>query len=273
MSKKQSSKPLEVKIATVVAVNVVLGSTDMAEAGRLLAEITGGQDDYFDHELAVIDLGQLEQDPSLIDWPALVELLRRSNLNPVAVRHAPASLLPALHQLGLSIDAVAARTAAPNPQQTEKPEKAPEKLPEQAPQAQRQPAATASERKPAPVAAPASPQATCMVIDTPVRSGQRIYARGSDLVVTAIVNAGAELIADGSIHVYAPLRGRALAGASGDAGARIFALAMEPELVSIAGMYRTFEDGLPKDIAQRPAEIRLEQDRLAIRPIGNERGA
>jgi septum site-determining protein MinC len=82
-----------------------------------------------------------------------------------------------------------------------------------------------------------------MIVDTPVRAGQRIYARGADLIITAVVNNGAEIIADGSIHVYAPLHGRALAGASGNAGARIFALSMQPELVSIAGVYRTFDEG------------------------------
>jgi septum site-determining protein MinC len=109
-----------------------------------------------------------------------------------------------------------------------------------------------------------------MMIDTPVRGGQRIYARGADLVVTAVVNAGAELIADGSIHVYAPLRGRALAGASGDVNARIFTLSMEAELVSIAGIYRTFEDGQHKEVARRPAEVRLAGDRLETRAISSE---
>jgi septum site-determining protein MinC len=106
-----------------------------------------------------------------------------------------------------------------------------------------------------------------MIIDTPVRAGQRIYAQGCDLIVTAAVNNGAELIADGSIHVYAPLRGRALAGASGNADARIFALSMEAELVSIAGIYRTFENGLPEGLAQSPAQVRLSGDRLDVTAI------
>ena len=106
-----------------------------------------------------------------------------------------------------------------------------------------------------------------MIIDTPVRAGQRIYAQGCDLVVMAAVNNGAEIIADGSIHVYAPLRGRALAGASGNDGARIFAMSMEAELLSIAGIYRTFENGLPDNIAQRPAQVRLTGDRLDLLPM------
>jgi septum site-determining protein MinC len=103
-----------------------------------------------------------------------------------------------------------------------------------------------------------------MIIDTPVRAGQRVYAHGCDLIVTAAVNNGAELIADGSIHVYAPLRGRALAGASGDSDARIFAMIMEPELVSIAGYYRTFEDGLPRELSQAPGQVRLLGDRIEV---------
>ena len=106
-----------------------------------------------------------------------------------------------------------------------------------------------------------------MVIDLPVRSGQRINARGSDLIVTATVNPGAEVIADGSIHVYAPLRGRALAGASGNAEARIFSLAMAAELVSIAGVYRTFDEGWPKEMAGQPAQVLLKDDKLETRAI------
>ena len=106
-------------------------------------------------------------------------------------------------------------------------------------------------------------------MDKPLRSGQQVYARGGDLVVLAVVSYGAEVIADGSIHVYAPLHGRALAGASGDAGARIFALALEPELVSIAGVYRTFDEGFPAELSRQPAQIRLVGDRIDISSLGS----
>jgi septum site-determining protein MinC len=105
------------------------------------------------------------------------------------------------------------------------------------------------------------------MIDAPVRAGQRIYARDADLVVTAIVNSGAELIADGSIHVYAPLRGRALAGASGDTNARIFAMNMEAELVSIAGIYSTFENGFKPTVFHHPVQVRLVGDRIDVLPV------
>ena len=124
---------------------------------------------------------------------------------------------------------------------------------------------------PAPSAAidkPATVTSTpTMVIESPIRGGQRIYARGGDLVLMGAVNPGAEVIADGSIHVYAPLRGRALAGASGNAEARIFSLAMEAELVSIAGVYRTFDDGWPKNLSKKAAQVSLVNDKLEIVPI------
>jgi septum site-determining protein MinC len=106
-----------------------------------------------------------------------------------------------------------------------------------------------------------------MIIDRPVRAGQQIYAKGGDLVVLEMVSAGAELIADGSIHVYAPLRGRALAGARGNTAARIFVKSMEAELVSIAGVYRTIEQDLPQSIKGKPTQIYLEQERVVMIPL------
>jgi septum site-determining protein MinC len=110
-----------------------------------------------------------------------------------------------------------------------------------------------------------------MVVDKPLRSGQKVYARGADLVVLAPVNQGAEVVADGNIHVYAPLRGKAMAGARGNTAARIFSLCLEPELISIAGVYRTSENPLPADIAGKPAQVRLSseggQDKLLIESL------
>jgi septum site-determining protein MinC len=104
------------------------------------------------------------------------------------------------------------------------------------------------------------PGPATMVIDRPLRSGQKVYARGADLVVLAMVNQGAEVVADGHIHVYAPLRGKAMAGASGNPHARIFSLCLEPELISIAGVYRTSETPLPADIRGKAAQVRLSDD-------------
>jgi septum site-determining protein MinC len=123
--------------------------------------------------------------------------------------------------------------------------------------------------EPAPPAPPPQPSpalsagAKSLLVTQPVRSGTQIYARGSDLVVTAPVSPGAEIMADGSIHVYGVLRGRALAGASGDAEARIFCSRLEAELVSIAGRYLV-SDQLPPEQRGFPVQIALVDDRLTI---------
>ena len=112
---------------------------------------------------------------------------------------------------------------------------------------------------------PAAPPAAAKtrLITEPVRSGTQIYARGSDLVVTAPVSPGAELVADGNIHVYGVLRGRALAGAGGDAAARIFCTRLEAELVSIAGRYLVSEQ-LPAGVQSTPVQVALVDDQLTI---------
>ena len=104
------------------------------------------------------------------------------------------------------------------------------------------------------------------VVDKPLRSGQRIYAKG-DLVVLGLVSYGAEVIAEGNIHIYAPLRGRALAGVHGNHDARIFCTCLEPELISIAGIYRTTENPLPADVLGKPVQIWLDEERLMIEPL------
>ncbi len=244
MPKTKSSKPIEIKISTVVAVSAILRTADLGTLDAEMKKATGGASDYFDHDLAVIDITSFDFSETGIDWPALIGLFKSYSLNPVAVRGAPADMEPDILAHGLSIDTL----AQPRQETREEQPAPPPPVPVQA--------------APAPIAAPSA-----MIIDAPVRAGQRIYARGGDLIVNAIVNNGAELIADGSIHVYAPLRGRALAGASGNVEARIFTLSMEAELVSIAGIYRTFESDLPKDLAKKPAQVRLAGDRIDVLSI------
>lgn len=207
---------------------------------------------FFDNDPAVLDLGKVEADSA--DWAAVKEQLAGASLQLVAVYGGNESLLASARDAGLAvIDAPPVSRAAP---------KAKEEVPvlEAAVEA-----ASAAEAKPAtaePIAAPpANSIAAAMVIDKPLRSGQRIYARGGDLVVLAMVSAGAEVIADGNIHIYAPLRGRALAGAQGDQKARIFTTSFEAELVSIGGVYRTFES--PQQfgkLAGQPVQVSLIAD-------------
>ncbi|EKS68431.1 MULTISPECIES: septum site-determining protein MinC [Caballeronia] len=112
---------------------------------------------------------------------------------------------------------------------------------------------------------PALP-APATIIDRPLRSGQQVYAKG-DLIVLGLVSYGAEVIAEGNIHIYAPLRGRALAGVHGNLDARIFCTCLEPELISIAGIYRTTENPLPADVLSKPVQIWLNEEKLMIEPL------
>ncbi|CAB1370025.1 septum site-determining protein MinC [Denitratisoma oestradiolicum] len=222
-----SAKPIEFKGTSLSVVSVVLNSLDIAILDGAITAMPGGKRRFFDGDAAVLDLSAVATRDSA-DWPALLALLRDYGLQPVAVVNGGAVLGAQAAAVGL-VTLGAGELARPS-------------------------------RKPAAEKAPAPPPvATAMLVDKPLRSGQRLYARGTDLILTAMVSTGAEVIADGSIHVYAPLRGRALAGASGDAGARVFCTCFEAELVSVAGMYRTFEQGLPPQLAKKPVQVRLNQ--------------
>jgi septum site-determining protein MinC len=253
----KTTLPIEIKISTVVAISTILHSADPEAIDSALEQMTGGVSDFFEDEFAVIDVAAIAPEAPGLDWAALVSLLKKYRLNAVAVRGASPAMVEAVRAQGLALDdgssGVRAGGHAAAPPVLAAPELA-------------APAAPPAAAAPEPAAAQA-PAVVPMIIDTPVRAGQRIYARGTDLIVTAVVNNGAELIADGSIHVYAPLNGRALAGASGNADARIFALSMQPELVSIAGVYRTFDEGFPSDLSRQPTQIRLVGDRIDIQSL------
>ena len=102
-----------------------------------------------------------------------------------------------------------------------------------------------------------------MMQSAPVRSGQQIYAENRDLTVLTTVGAGAEVIADGSVHIYGPLRGRALAGAKGNEQARIFCREFHAELVAIAGHYKVLEE-IPKELRGKAVQVWLEDQQLKI---------
>jgi septum site-determining protein MinC len=194
----------------------------------------------------VIDLSQLpgEDVAATLDFTALRTLLARHQTQPIAVRGGSDAQNRAARAAGLSIAAMPVAPPARAP--------APAEAPSPAPQIVRE------------VPVPAN---GTLVIDKPLRSGQQVYARGGDVIVTALVSFGAEVIADGNVHVYAPLRGKAIAGARGDTSARIFTTCMEAQLVAIAGIYRTAEVALPTEIAGKPARISLDGKKIVMEPI------
>ncbi|HYD77567.1 septum site-determining protein MinC [Ramlibacter sp.] len=235
----------EIKSANLPLVALLLKSANLSSlAGELQARF-GDIPDFFDHDPLVIDLAPLPGDAE-VDFAALLPLLRSYRVLPVAVRGGTPAQQEAARAAGL---AQAAEAIAPKP--------APSQPAEQAPVAEAKPAPARTAA--APVESPAEPMPTgALVVDKPLRSGQQVYARGRDLVVMSMVNPGAEVIADGSIHVYAPLRGKAIAGARGNTDARILTLCLEPELLSIAGVYRTSEVPLPAEVLGQPTQVRLD---------------
>ncbi len=242
-AKNNNQKPnaFEIKSADLPLVALILKTSDLSALElQLLAQFgpLSSSPDFFNEDALVIDYGQLPPGSDVFDLPHLVAILRQCKLLAVAVRNAPQSSLLEARRLGL-VEAHEIYVPAP----LAKPQSA----------------------------APVSPlPVPTMVIDKPIRSGQKIYAKGGDLILLSMVNRGAEVVADGNIHVYAALRGKAMAGAKGNTKARIFTLAMEAELVSVAGIYRTAEKAFASDVLGKPAQIRLSddnQEKLLIEPL------
>ncbi|MDY0057576.1 MAG: septum site-determining protein MinC [Methyloversatilis sp.] len=248
MARKPDTSAIELKSATLEAMRAVLRSDDSTAIAAALDARLGSMPGFFSGEPVVIDCGELSAD-ARPDLPAIRDALGRHALTVIAVQTACEASQDEARALGMAVLAADSATHSPP---SPAPDPAPE-VPVAAPAPVAEPVTTSAAEA---VVAP-SPRRT-EIIDKPLRSGQRIYARGCDLVVLAMVSAGAEVIADGNIHVYAPLRGRALAGASGDTEARIFTTCFEAELVSIAGVYRTFEHSASGDLLRRPAHVRLE---------------
>lgn len=263
---------LEIK-GTTLAMTVLqaaLRSADLPSLADSLTDQYGPSSDFFSFEPTVIDLGELPADIEL-DWAGLLPLLRRYQVAPIGVRNASPAQAEAARNVGLIVVEEAETQVRHNPRRAEA------ETPTAAAAAPAQaeldiapanaPANEAPAAAPAPAAAAEAAPSGTLVLDKPLRSGQQVYARGGDLVVLAMVSPGAEVIADGNIHIYAPLRGRALAGARGDANARIFTTCFEAELTSVAGVYRTFEPGSEKSLIGKPVQIRLEGEKLVLEAL------
>jgi septum site-determining protein MinC len=232
----------EIKSASLPLVSFVLKSADITQVAQDLQTRLGDTPDFFDNDAVLVDLQHLEDQGGPLDLPALVQLLRSFRMNPVALRPHNAAHEAAATLAGLFLT-TEARTLPPSPA-TQEVVREVEVIRE--------------------VVREVTSGGSAMVVDKPLRSGQHVYAKGRDLVILAMVNPGAEIMADGHIHVYAPLRGKAIAGAKGDTSARIFTNCLEAELLSIAGVYRTSDIPLPKEVAGKPAQVWLVGDKLAM---------
>ncbi|WP_410498487.1 septum site-determining protein MinC [Chitinibacter sp. S2-10] len=211
-------------------------SIDCDQLQAALQAQLGGADHFLSGEQVVIDFNSLPQIPSAVELVAMMNLLRQFALQPIAAQGGNKDQQVAAREAGLMV------------------------LLESELVPQHTPTLHQSE-----IIAPQG----ATIITRPVRTGQQVYAKGGDLIVLALVSNGAEVIADGNIHVYAPLRGRALAGARGDMNARIFTTCMEAELLSIAGIYRSLDQALPDSIRAKPAQVLLDQEKIVIEALNN----
>jgi septum site-determining protein MinC len=250
---------LELKFGQVGIANLRLNVNDPDALRAEIEQKVAAAPALFGRAPVILDLSRLPQLPNAAEAQALLDAIRAAGMLPVALSYSTTENEVLAKELGLPLlakfravyerksdDGDANMAPAPAPS---RPRTAPNAAPEPAPRT---------------VAAPAS--MTGLQHTKAVRSGQQVYARGRDLIVNAAVGNGAEVIADGSIHIYGRLSGRALAGAQGDASARIYCMDFQAELVSIAGRYRVIED-LPKELRGKPVQAWLDGEKLLIEAL------
>ncbi|MEF3080963.1 septum site-determining protein MinC [Luteimonas sp. SMYT11W] len=241
----------ELKIGQVGIANLRVRTLDVARLAEEMRSRVTRAPKLFDRAAVILDFGGLAELPDTTTARALIDALRDAGALPVALAWGS----PANAALAESLDLpVLSKFRA----QYENADAAPAPAP---PRAAPEPAAAPP---PAAKAAPAAAAVEPGLMQAgSVRSGQQLYAQNRDLTVLSSVGAGAEVIADGSIHIYGPLRGRALAGAQGSATARIFCRSFHAELVAVAGHYKVLDD-IPRELHGKAVQVWLEHDELKI---------
>lgn len=226
---------------SMLAITVLeLAHNDLERLDRQLAEKVAQAPNFFSNTPLVLALDKLPEGEPSLDLAALMTVCRQHGLRTLAVRASREEHISAAQALDLPVlPPSGARERLIEPEPAKPVSKEPEKPAE-------------------PVARPSR------VITTPIRGGQQVYAQGGDLIVLAPVSAGAELLADGNIHIYGPMRGRALAGIKGDRNARIFCQQLGAELLSIAGQYKVAEDLRREPLWAEAVQVSLSADVLNI---------
>lgn len=235
----------EIRFGQVGLVQLRVRRTDTAAIHSEITARLAAAPQLFERAAVCLDLSALEQQPDESTARALLDLIRSAGLLPVGLAFDGTE---AMANLARSLDVPM--------------------LTQFRAQGKTSPALKVADPPPAaPAAAPPDPALPALMQHQPVRSGQRVYARHRDLVVTTVVGAGAEVMADGCVHVYGSLRGRAMAGARGEVTARVFCQEFHAELVSIAGVFRVFET-IPAELAGKPVQAWLDGDDLRFARIG-----
>lgn len=222
-------------------VGLLQGRLHSVDPGALLDELSGRMataPQFFQRTALCLDLAQLGHEPTAAEVRAVMDAVHRVGMITVGIAEGKAAWVAELAR-ALSLP-VLGRPAPPP---------------------KRPPAPDEARPPPRPAALPG------LVHGQPVRSGQKVYARDRDLIVTATVGAGAEVIADGCVHVYGALRGRVMAGTRGDDTARVFCQEFRAELVAIAGIFRVFET-LPPELAGHAVQAWLAGDQLHFARLG-----
>ena len=241
----------ELKFGQVGIANLRVRTLDADRLAAEMAERVQRAPKLFARAAVVLDFGGLSRCPDAAEVRALLEALRGAGVLPVALAYGTSAIEELSKEVGLPL--LAKFRASYEREGEAEPAPAPRRPAEAAP-------------APAPAAAPAARSEPGLMHVHPVRSGQQVYAQDRDLTVCATVGAGAEVIADGSIHIYGALRGRALAGAGGLATARIFCREFHAELVAVAGHYKVLEE-IPKELLGKAVQIWLEHDKLRIEQL------
>ncbi len=253
-----TSPVLEFKSSTFFAPILILCSHDLVAIEEALQEKIRLAPEFFRDSPLIIDFRELNKLHLDLDFTQIVQMLRRVGFFPVGIRGGNEQQNKQARELWIPIDTVRELGGTITIGDTTKsePSQPSSSLP-----------TTPAPREPElhPIGAPPAAPAPATLITHPIRSGQRIYATG-DLIIMSQVSAGAEIMAEGNIHVYNTLRGRALAGVHGNTDARIFCFDLQAELISIAGDYKTSED-LNKQKYNHPVQIYLQNHALIIKEI------
>lgn len=239
----------EVKFGQVGIANLRIQTLDIAQLCAEMQDRVQRAPKLFQDAAIILDFSSLSVCPSSDVIDLLIDGLRRVGVYPVAIAYGTPSIEQLSKQVGLPLLAKFRsnyeRETASSVEPAKQSRPVQQAVVEQAPVQHSEPS---------------------MMQTQPLRSGQQIYAANSDLTVCAMVGAGAEAIADGSIHIYGPLRGRALAGATGNTKARIFCREFNAELVAIAGTYKVLDE-IPKKLIGKAVQIWLDHDQLQIEEL------
>jgi septum site-determining protein MinC len=203
----------ELKASTFTLPTLCLTGLDSETIDELLYERAAKAPNFFRNTPVVLDLTNVKEDQSQGDLAIAIGAVRGYGMVPIGVRGGSKEQGEQARLMELAVFSQPNRSASPSSRER-------------------------SSKKTAPV----KPKSNAKIVDTPVRSGQRVYAQGGDLILLAPLSSGAEAVADGHVHAYAPIRGRVLAGVLGDENACIFCKDLNAELVSIAGRYKVNED-------------------------------